>query len=307
MSLKGFGIFSGFYGDGSDGQVLVTGTLSLQRDMNYRDLILSGTAAGPPVIITNSFRVNVRDKLIFLTSGTFDCSGGNGSAGAGGSVPRPVGASGSLAALGDGGNSGVPSISFPGYGGSGGGGGSVLTPDPVSGSIDNLVSAMLGYTFGYAGVFQIAGGTGGTGGTLGGGAGGGVMIVCARTIQMGYSGTFITTSSLASPGLPFSGSVAPFSGTVYTRIPSQTGTFKVSGGNGGGTGGGGGGGVLVLVSSERPTLTGAFGSLSGTHVGLSASLTLLPEMRSGTIAVNVAAGTGGTGTPHAGQAFILTL
>lgn len=348
MALKALGTFGGFFGNGSDGDVKVTGTLNLTRDMNYHVLVLSGTAAGPPTIFMNSFRINVRDKLIFLTSGTIDCSGGSGSIGGGAGVPASGGlaprpsafVSGSLPSFGDGGSGSLPNVyggatgsggwaSFGGNGGNGGspaanrpgGPGGVLTsPSGSSGSLHNPFFAMLGCTFGPGGPYFMAGGAGGGGGGSssatnsgsGGGGGGGVAVIAARQIIVGLSGTYTEAASL-TPGFPFSGTVAPFSGTVFTRVVNQTGTISAHGGVGAagsgintGAGGGGGGGVICLVTSAHPRLTGVFGSVDSSFFGLSASLLIDSRLQSGTLLLDVggaAGGAAGGGTAGAGGLY----
>lgn len=350
--LRGPGTFGGFFGNGLDGDVLVTGTLNLTRDMNYNNLILSGTAAGPPVIFTNSFIVNVRQSLIFFTSGTIDCSGGSGSVG-GGAGTNPLGGMsprfartvlGSLASLGDGGLGALPASpgstgsggfsSFGGTGGSGGSpgvsvpggpGGTITTPSGSSGSFKNPFFAMLGCSFAKNGPFFFAGGSGGGGGGSntgtasgsGGGGGGGVVVIAARQIIVGVSGTYTEASSL-TPGFPFSGSVSPFSGTVYRSTTNHTGTIMANGGAGAsglasvGAGGGGGGGVVFIITSSRPRLTGSFGSVPSSFAGLSSSLLIHPMLQSGTLSIAVNGGAGGVaggGTAgsagSAGQVFYL--
>lgn len=332
MSLKGPGQYSGFFGDGSDGDVKVTGVLNLTRDMNYQNLILSGTAAGPPVIFTNSFRINVRNQLIFLTSGTFDCSGGSGSfggtagvPGSGGLAPRPSQySSGSLPAFGDGGSGSLPATlggatgsggwaSFGGNGGAGGSptatrpggpGGVVTVPSGTTGSFHNALFAMLGVGFGLSTQLFNGGGGGGGGGSnaaqsgSGGGGGGGVIVIAARQIVVGLSGTYVQATSLA-PGFPYQGTIAPFSGTVWTAVPSQTGTISARGGAGAagqtntGAGGGGGGGVVFLITGARPRLTGALGNIPSSFAGFSSSLLIHPQLQSGTLLFDVSPGPGG--------------
>jgi hypothetical protein len=369
MPLKGPGIFDGFFGTGRDGHVKVTGNLYLDRDMNYDFLILSGTAAGPPKIFTQSFRLNVRNKLIFLTSASISCDGLNAASATSGTIitdgenqnfpgqtgsfpSRPDGrfSLGSLLTLGEGGDGAngstnahdvdaAPADAFQCYGGNGGnggagsilgfglggaGGGTISPASGTSGTFTYPFYAILCHTFGtYFIPSGISGGGGGGGGGAhnitgtvtgtsyqmcggaGGASGGGVTFVCAREIVVGLSATYVESSSL-NPGFPFSGTISPFSGTIWFRVPSQTGTFSAGGGRGGsglisggttgsgGPGGGGGGGIIVIVTSARPRLTGAFGSVSGTYAKFSSSLRMLPELQSGTLIFSVTGGLAGS-------------
>lgn len=244
MALRGtFGSSDGIFGSGVDGDLFLTGSLVLQKDTALRNLILSGTS---PILFTNSFRLRVSATCSFLTNGTIDCSGPTGTFFIPG-VPIPAqsvapGYAGGSGTINVGVNGRSPGASYGGSGGIGGSGsnaggigGTTVTPAAMSGGVQNLLSMLMGYTFGQGGPYPMFGGGGGGGGGGpgaiqrggGGGAGGGVLPLAAREVR------------------------------VFT---SATGTIRANGGAGGpgeagsvtGGGGGGGGGVVLLVSSKRP-------------------------------------------------------
>jgi hypothetical protein len=301
MGLRGPGTIEAFFGDGTDGDIVVTGSLVLQRDTYYNRVWMSSTLGRLPQIFTNNFKLFVSSRMYFITSGTVDCSGNPGTTGPGGTSP----ALGSLAAGGAGGSgsvsSGQPgfppstfSASFGGSGGQGGTGGGpgggaggiASTVQPTSGSNHNFFSAMTGYMFGQSGVYGIAGGGGGgAGGGAGavqvggggGGAGGHLMVAIREIISTVTSGSILMapTGSFAwTTGIFISQSVGPIA-VVQIPYPSSyeihvTGTFQANGGVGGngqaggvtGGGGGGGGGVVNAIYS-RTTGSLVFQALGG--------------------------------------------
>ncbi|MHB8407914.1 MAG: hypothetical protein ACYDHY_07510 [Acidiferrobacterales bacterium] len=305
--IKGFnGTYSSIFGDGSDGDVVITATASLSRDMFYRNLIISGSGLAPE-LQTNSFRVYVSEKLIFLTSGSISNDGNPAQTGTPGTSPRPSGLSGTLSALGDGGGANsTGSGGFLGLGGNGGNAGG--TPNPGPGGIvvitgtdgftvvggAGLFESLFGYSWG--GPTPLAGGAGGGGGggasgQGGGGGGGGVLVVAAKHIIVGLSSTFTASTSftLVQPNLypltgTFTGTIVapsatftPFTGTVFQHYPGATGSFTAVGGSGGtdtSGGGGGGGGVVLVISSYRSgTLqTNVSGGLGGAPGGSAGSI-----------------------------------
>jgi hypothetical protein len=322
MSLRSNGTFDSFFGDGSDGHINVSNGIVLSRDMFYDVLVMSGTSSTTPRIDTNSFRVYVRSKLIFMTSGTIANDGVGGANGLAGISPKPTPESGSLSSLGDGGD-GSPDgtsnginggfvVGLGGYGGDGGYiggfsisgfGGYVLAPDNVDGSVNDPFFKFLGYTFGHHGSNAIAGGAGGGGGSgddvsmtgSGGGGGGGVLFVAAQEILIGLSGTYIEASSF-DPGPPFVGTISPFSGTFFTTNPGVTASFTALGGagefgvTGQASGGGGGGGLVVIVTS-----TPAYGP-TGTPFLTGTDLMIFEQPSTlGTLSVSVDPGSTGGG------------
>lgn len=247
MGLTGFGgSTDAIFGNGADGDLFLTGSIVLQRDTSYRNVILSSSGGSSPIIFTNSWRLRISATCSFLTNGTIDCSGPSGTF----AIPG-VPISAQTLAPGAAGGSGTVTLGVVGvsqggtYGGAGGIGGSgtlaggiggaAPAPDPISGTVRNLFPILMGYTFGQGGPYPIFGGAGGGGGGGpgaiqrggGGGAGGGVLCVSARDIRVAtsFTGTFQANGGAGGPGE--AGSVT-------------------------GGGGGGGGGVVLLAAAKIP-------------------------------------------------------
>jgi hypothetical protein len=252
------------FGTGLDGDVTLTGNISLSRDMNYRNLDLAGYT-----ITTVGCYIRVSERI--TGTGTIRRNGGNalltggGVVDGGGGGPLGAGSNGtSGATAGGGGNGGARSaltnnwpIAFAGgtagKGGTGGisgggqNGGVVSTPTAPTNLRDSFLLCDTGHGLGSGNVVLFTGGQGGSGGGAaaggtggGGGAGGGVVIVAARIWD--------STCTIESKG--------------------GNGAAGVTGNSGGG--GGGAGGVVRLVTSElrsTPTRTvtgGAGGAGLGT-------------------------------------------
>jgi hypothetical protein len=233
-----------FFGDGSDGDLTVTQSgYDAARDMYHENLALSSSNGTLPVYRTNGYRIHVRNRILFVTSGSIRNNGTDGG------IATP-GIGGAMATVGSGatGGSGTINTGLVGLGtaaslgGSGGVGGSGSSPGglggfagPLSASAGNMnhfFPASVGFGFGVNGPQMIFGGGGGGGGGGpgaiqrggGGGGGGGVTIVVAREI---YS------------------------------VSGSLGLLQANGGAGGagelgsvtGGGGGGGGGTLAVITS----------------------------------------------------------
>jgi hypothetical protein len=215
---------NGIFGDGSDGDVTISGGVSLARDMYYRNLTI-----GPGAVLkTNGFRVFVRGVLLLLQGSVIDDSGATASSGFGGDG-APSGT------LGEGEPGGSYTVSSSGsgvinaLGGNGGGGdvteNGVAIPPPASvggaQAFDSAVGALSGRTIDGAIVNGGAGGGAGGGGS--GGGGGGVIVIAAATVNV--------SGSAAVQALGGDASNAEF----------------------GHDGGGGGGVVVVISTSPQPT------------------------------------------------------
>lgn len=244
MALRGIGLMDTMFGDGSDGFFVLTGTLSLKRDMYYENLIFSASGPTTPFITTNSNRIFVRRRLAFVTSGTIDNSGFTGDSTGTNTSGSISGSLGATCAFG-GQEFGVPLqppaflATFGGSGGSGssfnlGGppgltGSTAIPPFTSSGSIFDGIFATSGRTFGGAGAqFINGGGAGGGSQVVQGGYGGGVIMISAREI---FSSGSVTGTLSAQGGHGSSGGGFPATGS--TNVPS----------------GGGGGGVIIVLSS----------------------------------------------------------
>ena len=249
------------YGTGADGDVTVTGTVTLTRDMNYRNLTMSAAS----ILNTGGFRVFVSGVL--TGTGSILNTGGAGAASATAGTAATAGWYGGGTTGGAGGtaagNAGTAHTAGRGVGSTGGAGG---TGSGGAAGAAGTISAVTAATWGAAPpniatgtsplslflgrvhsttIAPIQGGTGGGGGggdgTAGGGGGGGGG-VCV----------------------------------VFSRDASGfTGTVGAQGGNGGsptagnrGGGGGGGGGLAALVTSTSTSATvNANGGTGGTGFG----------------------------------------
>lgn len=233
-----------FFGDGSDGNVLINSNTTLTRDMYYNRLVVSSNA----VVNLNGFRVLVADRLSLLGSTTTLHNNGSAASGSG-DAAGSGGSSGSIGGGFAGGSGGVgvadPGNGFPlvasagqvgGAGGNGGGIGGgiagILTVPTVAGGGVQIIKHPLNSLTGRdLGATQLTGGTGGGGGigaaTSNGGAGGGgggVVVICARDIH------------------------CPSGQTCFIRALGGSGGNATSSGTAGSGGGGGGGGCVILLT-----------------------------------------------------------
>lgn len=253
-----------WFGDGSDGNVTISGTVTLTRDMFYDNLTVP---AGQTVDVRN-YRIFVRNTLDL--AGTIHCDGMAGEPNGGwGSIPGAGFYNANGGAQGANGVSGTTgsNASWPGstvrLGGAGGAGGAGASGAGGSGaSGGNTLDQHIGGAQGWRNLFALlygrkageclgGGGGGGQGGSdgglaSGGGAGAGVCVVVARRVT----------------------------GSGVVRAAGGAGGTSTTGNRGGG--GGGGGGVAVLATgSTSTTITasaagGAGGNPSGTGAAGSA-------------------------------------
>jgi hypothetical protein len=190
------------YGNGADGNTVITGSTTLTRDMYYASLTVNSGES----LFTNGYRVFVSGSC--LVSGTISNDGGVG--GAGGVVGGLAGAAGTLGggAKGGGTDSGAASITagVMGVNAKGGTGNPASGPNQGGGytsvwqlntlgannfvpdSVEEIVVASAG-TF-----LNIQGGAGGGGGSTGGndgagGGGGGVVALIAHDLTVASGGT----------------------------------------------------------------------------------------------------------------------
>jgi hypothetical protein len=269
-----------YFGDGSDGNVTISGSQTLTRDMFYNNLTINGSASLNPA----GFRIFVAGTLD-LTSAPAGAINSNGSTGNGSS--NSVGATGGTGAAtgsiggsnigGTGGAANPPTIAptiagvvAGGPGGHGGKGGNYGSPPVNTGAAAGTVTTTTFYTRRwdtalFYGTLPLTGGGSGGGGSgaangsggnpyagAGGGSGGGIIWISANTINRS-------------------------SGTAANAIQTNGGTGGTSGyagggGTGGPGGGGGGGGGWIYI---------AYGTLSGTTA---------------TNALEASGGAGGNGT-----------
>ena len=247
-------VAKGIFGNGADGNVTISTSVTLLRDMYYANLTITSSGT----LIPAGFRVFISGTLNIAAGGVIQANGGNAAAGIAGAsiVMKTIGQS--AGAGGGGGTSGAgtaaTTISTNRIGGNGGNGGSgssgaggaastaAAGPTVVNGSTQFCYQTIAAITFKDLGNNVVYGGAGGGGGggaggsvAGGGGGGGGVLLVVCAVI-------------------------------------SGAGALQANGGNGatsantnGGGGGGGGGGVLILISDNATSFTGTLSANGGTN------------------------------------------
>jgi hypothetical protein len=240
---------NGPFGDGSDGALVMTGDISMIRDMFWTT---GDTGNGGFNLFTNGFRAYFNSTFTVhaadfvkadgnsasgATAGAATHTGtlGGGAAGGAGALQNgPNGLSIGHSYGGNGGNAGAGSA------GTGGSGGTVTAPGATEGSAHDIRFASLGHLIGAGALNLLQGGAGGggAGGNAaqaggGGGSGGGVMVLCAKTL--------VNAGTISAKG-----------------GQGANGTATNTGG-----GGGGGGGTIFLVTGSL-TNTGSITAAHGT-------------------------------------------
>lgn len=261
-AILGMALIFQLFGSGADGDVTVTGTVNLSRDMYYRNLTISGSGN----IRTNGFRVFVSDTLDLtaapsdaLQSRSAASNGGNGATagtgGTGGSAVTGIstghGFAGSVGGAGGTAAGVQAAVTTPGQaGGTSGAGGAGGSGSGGAGGVSRAGAAGLGMIPGlldplqvYSSSAMLSGGSGAPGGSGGGGDG---------TSGSGGGGG----GSGGAPLILFARRILRGAGTAAGAISAKGG----NGGNGGsatagdrGGGGGGagaGGGYLLLCYAE---------------------------------------------------------
>ncbi|MHB8407913.1 MAG: hypothetical protein ACYDHY_07505 [Acidiferrobacterales bacterium] len=266
------------FGDGADGQVYLTGTVFLTRDMYYQDLVVpTGT-----ILYTGGFRVHVRDTLTIGGNTNPALAGiiannGTNARNSNGSLSEVSGAISILPTQGG-------FVGSTGGGGFGAGGmyngaaGVGDTQHPASGTSTILVPAPS-----TASMFPASfGGIGGAGGSAANATG---VITGSAT---GSTGSFTYSIYTGSAGA--SGSVPLWMGQPHNFFfmisagligggQIGTGSFNlISGGGGGGAGGcynsgtvgvqprsgwGGGGGGITYIAARNLNISGSVQALGG--------------------------------------------
>lgn len=283
------------FGDGSDGNLTVSGALTLSQIPYYDTLTIEAGAVinpgGYPIYCKTLDLTNATTSGAIVRNGSNGTSTLNNSGGAAGAVASGAilganiaGTAGANGANNAGAASATPSGASPANGGAGGasgasgaGGTGALVPSGAGGTVTNPVHlGRFEYQF-LRGAQQILGGAGGDGGNSGGGdganssrgGGGGGAGGCVIAI---YAANIITSGSTASNLIQARGgnggsTVAPISGNV--------------GGSSGGGGGGGGFVYLTYVTKTGPVVSdlidcsggnaGASGNGIGTGIGANGS------------------------------------
>jgi hypothetical protein len=247
------------FGDGSDGDVVISAPTSLSKDMFYNDLTINNGIT----LTSNGFRIYVKGTL--TNNGTISNPGGNGgnsSAGVGGTA----GAAGAAGTLG-GGGAGAIGATCTGngsytngnngdalansIGGDGGNGGAAQTTNPATAGIKGVQTASK-TTPRSIGLADEMIETGATVAIMKGGVGGG-----SGGASSNSTGTPVAQSGGAGGGagiIFISGKTIVNAGSISAK-GGDAGTSSVTTGTGcaGGSGGGGGGFIYIRYNS----LTGA--------------------------------------------------
>lgn len=233
-----------YFSDGSDGNVTVTGTTTLTRDMFYNNLTVSGGVT----LNTANYRIFVRGTCTIASGAVVQNNGGTSVSGLGG-VPVAWGTLIGGVSGGAGGSAAGVSVSSSvgGNGGAGGGGGAAGAAGSIPNTEGNyhsfftwtsgiLMGAGGSTTRADRGMAGGAGGGGGGGGSGGGGgAGGGHILICTDTMLNNGTIKALGGNGGDALGVGNGGGGGGGGGFVMTttRTSSGTGTITVSGGTGG--------------------------------------------------------------------------
>ena len=248
------------FGDGSDGDVVISGNTTIVADMNYNNLTINEGVT----LNSNGYKIYVLNTL--NVNGTIDRSGLDGENGATRGVGDPgLGAlglvAGTLGGSGKGGDApyattGQPGESVDGIANSSGGKGGISTGtnEPAGGTTSTYYEiTSLNFEDMFTDLSSKKGGPGGGSGggqspfastPGGGGSGGGVIFISATNFNIGINGTISSNGGVGGHGLDSYG---------------------------GGGGGGGGGGFIALeyrayTNLGTITVTGGVGGLGRDYV-----------------------------------------
>jgi len=234
LDASGIG-YVGFFGDGADGDVSVSTSISLTREMSYNNLTVTGTGN----ITTNGYIIRVRRNLVINSGGVINCDGKNGSGNTAGTgaysstvypefgVPSDGGTGGVASSAGSIAQSGAAGGTYVIINtnspiqfrvGSGGGGGGQINNDSGALAQGGRTVWMLA---GSGGAGKDANWVSGTVQLNGGGGGGGAGVCCVYAYSINNAG-------------------------VIRANGGNGGNGAVSGSNSAGGGGGGGGGVVIV-------------------------------------------------------------
>lgn len=240
--------YPGYFGDGHDGDVSISGSVTLTKEMNYNNLhVLNGGE-----VKTVGYIIRVRNKLTIDFGGTISCNGFDGI------LIQSEGGPGAYSSM------RYPEFGVPGKGGNGGqsGGSSLIIHDGALGGTGIIKEtgqhnvAVMQYS---------AGAGGGGGGCLG-------FIAVSPTVgestwinwSVGRKGKTSyangVSESLWGGGGGGGGGVL----CIYAYNPTGSGMISAVGGNGGdgdagsgsGGGGGGGGGGTILLYNRTGSWSG---------------------------------------------------
>jgi hypothetical protein len=243
------------YGDGADGDVTISTTITLTRDMNYNNLTVTSSGILKPA----GYKVYVRGYLWIKSGGSIQASGTNGGNGdtSGNGGAAGTGAPGAFLPKGTDGT--------PGHSMSGGGGSSFSTAKGL------LVQPIGSHLWGA--------GSGGSGG----GATGQALSIQPTDVQStvgfrgGMGGTPTSSSNTRGGGGGGGGAGMIL---IHSNVWNNLGTVQCKGGDGGvsggpneaGGGGGGAGGQVTIfyrkaINPGTIQVTGGIGNTSGPFDG----------------------------------------
>ena len=265
-------LFAAYFGDGSDGDATVSGTVTLSKETHYNNLTITGTGILKPA----GFRVFVKGTLTIQAGGTFNDAGNPG--GVSGTTNAGAALT-SRAYLGAGSGAGGAGRSSTGAGSNGGSSGGNSSPNnsgvqPTGGAGGTAGGANTGGTAGTAVALSpsqkwqaqalLFGGrqSGGTWNGGGGGGGGGCDIT-AGSASSGGGGGGGGAVWLAANTISNAGAISANGGNGA----NATGT---TGAAGGGAGGGGGLVAVITRSTSYGTVTAA-GGTGGTGLNTGAT------------------------------------
>jgi hypothetical protein len=234
---------NGEYGDGSDGDVTISATVTLTRDMFYNNLTITGTG----VLIPAGYIIYVSGNLTIQSGGIIAANGSNGAIGASG-----TGGTGGSGAVGT--TLHYPIATSGGAGGNSGGSGTINGTGGTAGASQSTAAI--------APMPMRAGGGGGGGGGHGSAPTNGSSSTGPFSgAKGGNGGTNSSTNTISSAGGGGGGGGGVIDMRVY--VINNSGSIQAIGGNGGdaqstgnGSGGGGGGGGCISIIYHSTTGNG---------------------------------------------------
>lgn len=260
------GGFSNIFGDGSDGDVTISTSATLSRDMYYENLTITSAGSLNP----SGYRIFVAGTLTMAPGAEIQRYGSNGDDSG---IPGSAQATGTMAGGTAGGEGAWGSITFPtggvagtnnntALGGSGGGGGDGLNTSSASGGTASHTATLGGVEFGASYPLIIRGTTIVLNTRLGGGCGGGG----------GGGGDGVTSPYVGGGGGSGAGIILISARKILAASGSLINLYGGDGGNGegdncGGGGGGGGGAFVCFTSSSSMDLLWTI-NVSGGAAGL---------------------------------------
>lgn len=224
-----------YFGDGSDGDVVISTNTTLTRDMYYNNLTVNSSITLTP----NGFKVFVKEELI--VNGTISAKGSNGGNGGNG------GNSNSGGSPGTGGTAGVGETN--GGVGSGGEGSNPAAAAPAAANATNSISIVNGVSGGNSTSARLGG--------TGNGAVGGTTTNVFRPSSLIQSFTLFNNVGIFTKGAASGG------GRGGPGLGDDVGVHSFGGGGGGGASGGVGGILAIYAKKVTVSATGSITAAGG--------------------------------------------